>query len=177
MFFLTFLPQFLPPHGPVLAKALTYCGVFAALYLTWFSLYVFTVDRIGTVLRPPRSAPESNTAPASYCSVSASASPFKEFRDGDLLTNWIDVTERKMFGGLTFMIGGHMCCGVNGNELIRLDPEREDEALGRPHARPMDFAGRPLRGFITVRSEGLKGSPLSPCVQEAVARAESLPPK
>ena len=166
MFFLTFLPQFLPPHGPVLAKALTYCGVFAALYLTWFSLYVFTVDRIGTVLRPPRSAPESNTAPASYCSVSASASPFKEFRDGDLLTNWTDVTERRPY--------------VLRRQRQRANPPRSrtgNEALGRPHARPMDFAGRPLRGFITVRSEGLKGSPLSPCVQEAVARAESLPPK
>jgi TfoX/Sxy family transcriptional regulator of competence genes len=95
-----------------------------------------------------------------------------------LLANRTDVTERKMFGGLTFMIGGHMCCGVNGNELIvRLDPEREDQALARPHARPMDFTGRPMRGFITVRSDGLKGRRLSPWVQEAVARAESLPPK
>ena len=50
-----------------------------------------------------------------------------------------DVTERKMFGGLTFMIGGHICCGVNGSELIvRIDPERRDDALARPHARPMD---------------------------------------
>jgi TfoX/Sxy family transcriptional regulator of competence genes len=92
-----------------------------------------------------------------------------------LLANRTDVTERKMFGGLTFMVGGHMCCGVNGNELIiRLDPEREDEALARPHARPMDFTGRPMRGFITVRPDGLKGSRLSRWVQEAVARAESL---
>jgi len=50
-----------------------------------------------------------------------------------LLANRADVSERKMFGGLTFMIGGNMCCGVNGNELIvRLDPD-EDEALARPH--------------------------------------------
>ncbi|MFF1607565.1 LysE family translocator [Amycolatopsis sp. NPDC058278] len=54
VFFLTFLPQFLPTNGPVLGKALMYCGVFAALYLTWFSLYVFTVDRIGAVLRRPK---------------------------------------------------------------------------------------------------------------------------
>jgi TfoX/Sxy family transcriptional regulator of competence genes len=95
-----------------------------------------------------------------------------------LLASRTDVTERKMFGGLTFMIGGHLCCGVNGNELIvRLDPEREDEALARPHARPMDFTGRPMRGFITVQPDGLKASRLSRWVQEAVARAESLPPK
>ncbi len=96
----------------------------------------------------------------------------------NLLAKRADVTERKMFGGLTFMIGGHMCCGVNGDELIvRLDREREDEALARPHARPMDFTGRPMRGFITVQPDGMKGSRLNRWVQEAVARAESLPPK
>ena len=95
-----------------------------------------------------------------------------------LLANRADVSERKMFGGLTFMIGGNMCCGVNENELIaRLDPDREDEALTRPHARPMDFTGRPMRGFITVRPDGLDGGHLNRWVQEAVARAESLPPK
>ncbi len=95
-----------------------------------------------------------------------------------LLANRTDVSERKMFGGLTFMLGGNMCCGVNGDELIvRLDPEREDEALARPHARPMDFTGRPMRGFITIRPDGLKGGRLNRWVQEAVARAESLPTK
>jgi TfoX/Sxy family transcriptional regulator of competence genes len=59
-----------------------------------------------------------------------------------------DVSERKMFGGLTFMVGGNMCCGVNGEELIvRLDPGREDEVLASPHARPMDFTRRRMRGF------------------------------
>jgi threonine/homoserine/homoserine lactone efflux protein len=51
VFFVTFLPQFLPTTGPVLKAALTYCGVFAVLYLTWFSLYVFTIDRFGSLLR------------------------------------------------------------------------------------------------------------------------------
>lgn len=54
VFFVTFLPQFLPTSGPVLVPALTYCGVFALLYLVWFSLYVFTIDRIGGVLRRPK---------------------------------------------------------------------------------------------------------------------------
>jgi TfoX/Sxy family transcriptional regulator of competence genes len=95
-----------------------------------------------------------------------------------LLASRSDVSERKMFGGLTFMVAGNMCCGVNGDELIvRLDPEREDEALARPHARPMDFTGRPMRGFVTVRPEGLDGDRLKRWVDEAVARAESLPPK
>jgi hypothetical protein len=95
-----------------------------------------------------------------------------------LLADRTDVSERKMFGGLTFMIGGNMCCGVNGDELIvRLDPDHEDEALARPHARPMDLTGRRMRGFITVHPGGLEGNRLNRWVQEAVARAESLPAK
>jgi hypothetical protein len=95
-----------------------------------------------------------------------------------ILSDHLDVREQKMFGGLTFMVAGHMCCGVNGDELIvHLDPDHEDEALARPHARPMDFTGRPIRGFVTVQPEGLKGAQLNQWVREAVARAESLPPK
>jgi TfoX/Sxy family transcriptional regulator of competence genes len=95
-----------------------------------------------------------------------------------LLASRSDVGERKMFGGLTFLVAGNMCCGVQGDELIvRLDPEREDEALGRPHARPMDFTGRPMRGFVTVRPEGLDDERLKQWVEDAVARAASLPPK
>ena len=95
-----------------------------------------------------------------------------------LLADRKDVGERKMFGGLTFMVSGHMCCGVNGDELIvRLDPDDEDDALAKPHARPMDFTGRPMHGFVTVRPKGLKGAQLNRWVQEAVTRAESLPPK
>ena len=95
-----------------------------------------------------------------------------------LLADRADVSERKMFGGLTFMLGGNMCCGVNNDELIvRLDPEREDEALSRPHARAMDFTGRQMPGFITVRPEGLDDGRLDEWVREAVVRAALLPPK
>jgi len=67
---------------------------------------------------------------------------------------------------------------VNKDELIvRLDPEREDEALSRPHARAMDFTGRRMPGFITVQPEGLDGEQLDEWVQDAVARAASLPRK
>ena len=84
-----------------------------------------------------------------------------------------DVVERKMFGGLTFMVSGRMCCGVNRNELIvRLNPDREHEALARSHARPMDFTGRPMRGFVTVGPEGLSGARLNHWLREAVAWAE-----
>ena len=95
-----------------------------------------------------------------------------------LLASRADVSERKMFGGLTFMVGGNMCCGVNREELIvRLDPGREEEVLARPHARPMDLTGRRMPGFITVHPDGLSGTDLDRWVREAVARAESLPPK
>ena len=95
-----------------------------------------------------------------------------------LLASRADVGKRKMFGGLTFMVGGNMCCGVNGKELIvRLDPGHEDDALARSHARPMDLTGRRMRGFITVHPDGLTGSQLHRWVHEAVARAGSLPPK
>ena len=95
-----------------------------------------------------------------------------------LLADRSDLTERRMFGGLTFMVRGHMCCGVQGNELIlRLGPDGADEALASPHARPMDFTGRPLAGFITVSRNGLSGRALAQWVERAVAWAESLPPK
>ena len=65
------------------------------------------------------------------------------------------LTERKMFGGLSFMLAGNMCCGVVGEELVaRVGPERYEEALARPHARPMDFTGKPLTGFVYVAPEG-----------------------
>ena len=95
-----------------------------------------------------------------------------------LLRERTDVTERRMFGGLTFMVSGHMCCGINRDELIlRLGPEAEAMALKAPHARPMDFTRRPMRGFVTIAPDGLKGKSLDRWVAHAVAHAESLPPK
>jgi len=95
----------------------------------------------------------------------------------ELLADRSDVTERRMFGGLTFMVRGHMCCGVQADELIlRLGPAGADEALASPHARPMDFTGRPLAGFVTVGRDGLSARALARWVERAVAWAESLPP-
>jgi TfoX/Sxy family transcriptional regulator of competence genes len=95
-----------------------------------------------------------------------------------LLSDRDDVDERPMFGGLTFMVGGHMCCGVHGDELIvRLHPDDEDAALARPHARPMDFTARPMRGFVTVAPDGLNGQALRRWVVSAVAYTQAQPPK
>jgi TfoX/Sxy family transcriptional regulator of competence genes len=68
-----------------------------------------------------------------------------------------DVAERKMFGGLTFLCGGRMCCGVVGADLmVRVEDEQFDEVLRRRHVRPMDFTGRPMRGFVYVSPPGFR---------------------
>ncbi len=96
----------------------------------------------------------------------------------ELLAERADVTERRMFGGLTFMVAGHMCCGINNDELIlRLGHETQETALSTPHARPMDFTRRPMRGFVTIAPDGLKHRSLDRWIAQAVAHAESLPPK
>lgn len=67
-----------------------------------------------------------------------------------------DVTEKKMFGGLCFMVRGHMCCGIDReNFMLRVGPDQYEAALGKRHAKPMDFTGRPLKGFVYVVSDGL----------------------
>jgi TfoX/Sxy family transcriptional regulator of competence genes len=89
-----------------------------------------------------------------------------------ILATRSDVAERRMFGGLTFMVAGHMCCGVHGDELIlRLGPDGAEQALESPHVGPMDFTGRPMRGFVTVRPDGLAGEQLRRWVERAAAYA------
>ena len=90
-----------------------------------------------------------------------------------------NVAERKMFGGLTFMVRGHMACGVENERLmVRVGPAAYDDALGRPHARPMDFTGRPMKGFVFVEPAGLKSDKdLEAWVQRGVDFAMSLPAK
>ena len=70
------------------------------------------------------------------------------------------VTEKKMFGGLAFLLNGNMCCGVHGRELIvRLDPEKTGAALAEPHTRIFDLSGRPMKGWILVAPAGLEDEP------------------
>jgi TfoX/Sxy family transcriptional regulator of competence genes len=67
-----------------------------------------------------------------------------------------DIVERKMFGGLAFMIAGKMACGVVHDDLmVRVGPDAHDETVAQPHARPMDFTGRPMRGFLYVAPAGV----------------------
>lgn len=68
--------------------------------------------------------------------------------------------EHKMFGGVCFMIRGHMCCGVVKDDLmVRVGPDQYEAALKKTHARPMDFTGRPMKGIIYVSKEGHKTAP------------------
>lgn len=90
-----------------------------------------------------------------------------------------NVAERRMFGGLTFMVGGHMCCGVIGDELmVRVGPERYDDALSDRHAREMDFTGTPLKGFVFVAPKGFSTeSALYEWLDRAVGFVSTLPTK
>lgn len=64
--------------------------------------------------------------------------------------------EKKMFGGLCFMVDDKMCVGIIKDEMMaRIDPEVEEEALTKRGARPMDFTGRPMRGYLNIEQEGL----------------------
>ena len=88
------------------------------------------------------------------------------------------VTDRQMFGGLAFMLGGHMFCGVVKDTLmVRLGPGGADRALDRPHVRPMDFTGRPMKGMVFVEAPALRGPALRKWVDAAADYARGLPPK
>jgi TfoX/Sxy family transcriptional regulator of competence genes len=96
----------------------------------------------------------------------------------DVLETEDGVAERKMFGGLAFMVRGHMACGIVGGDLmLRLGAEAAEQALARPHVRPMDFTGRPLTGMVYVAPEGLRGAALGRWVGKAVAFTGTLPPR
>lgn len=84
-----------------------------------------------------------------------------------------------MFGGLTFMVKGNMCCGVVGDELMaRVGPDGYPAALKRPHARPMDFTGKPLKGFVYVAPEGFADrAALESWIGLALGFVETLPAK
>ncbi|MEK7833638.1 MAG: TfoX/Sxy family protein, partial [Acidobacteriota bacterium] len=67
------------------------------------------------------------------------------------------VVEKKMFGGLAFMVNGNMSCGVVGEDLmVRVGPEAYESALAEPDAREMDFTGRPMKGMIYVTADGIR---------------------
>lgn len=90
-----------------------------------------------------------------------------------------DVAERKMMGALCFMLGGHMCCGVTGAALmVRVGREAYDDTLAEPHVAPMEIAGRPTVGFVTVDAAGIRSdAALAGWIRRATAFVSTLPPK
>ena len=89
------------------------------------------------------------------------------------------LSERRMFGGIAFMLHGNMAVGISGDELmVRVGPEAYDEALAQPHARVFDMTGRVMRGWVVVEAEGIADDvALGEWVRHGADYARSLPPK
>ena len=91
----------------------------------------------------------------------------------------LGLTERAMFGGLAFLVGGHMAAGiVNDDLMVRVGPAAHAVALRRPHARAMDFTGRPMKGMLFVGPKGTSSADgLASWLQLALDFARTLPPR
>ncbi len=97
----------------------------------------------------------------------------------DLLESEQGLSERRMFGGIAFLLDGNMCCGVTGTALmLRLGKTGAGAALEQPHVRPMDFTGRPMSTMVYVDPEGTADDEgLSDWISRAVAFVRTLPAK
>ena len=96
-----------------------------------------------------------------------------------ILADRHDVSEKKMFGGIAFMIRGHMAVGIVKDDLmVRVGPEAHDKLVQQPHARLMDFTGRPMKGFLYVASPGVEtDADLERWAGHGLKYAMSLPAK
>jgi TfoX/Sxy family transcriptional regulator of competence genes len=97
----------------------------------------------------------------------------------DVLASRPALSERKMFGGIAFMLAGNMAVGVIGEDLmVRLDAVDAEKALKEPHTRPMDFTGKRARNMVYVDSRGTASDEgLAAWVEAGAEYAASLPPK
>ena len=88
-------------------------------------------------------------------------------------------TEKKMFGGLSFLVSGNMCCGVMGTDLLaRVGPEQAGAALAEPATRPFDMGRGPSMGWVVVEPDGIAtDQALTAWVDRALSYATGLPPK
>jgi TfoX/Sxy family transcriptional regulator of competence genes len=84
-----------------------------------------------------------------------------------------------MFGGVCFIVNGSMCCGLTSTAfMVRVGPDRYEEALAQPHARPMDFTGRPLTGMVYLAPAGYRtDAALGKWVQRGIDYVSALPAK
>jgi TfoX N-terminal domain len=98
----------------------------------------------------------------------------------DLLADESRVGEKRMFGGLAFMVRGHLCVAAShtGGLLARVDPDDSDAYLAAPHVSLMEMRGRPMHGWLMIAPEALKTKPqLAAWVKRSVAFVKTLPPK
>jgi TfoX/Sxy family transcriptional regulator of competence genes len=88
------------------------------------------------------------------------------------------ISEKRMFGGLAFLVNGHMACGIIGDDLIvRVGPEAYEAALRKPGARPMDFTGRAMKGMVYVGPRSTqRATSLKTWLERGLSYARSLPP-
>lgn len=93
--------------------------------------------------------------------------------------NSMPLVEKKMFGGVGFLLNGNMACGVNKDNLIvRVDPEKHSALLKRSHTKPFDLTGKPMKGWLLVEADGVKtDKQLSAWVKDGVEFVLTLPPK
>jgi hypothetical protein len=98
----------------------------------------------------------------------------------ELIADEDGLVEKKMFGGLAFLIGGHMSVSVSGKGglLLHVDPEQTQGLLAKPHAGPFEMRGRQMDGWLRVEPQGVRTKrQLERWVARGVAYARSLPPK
>jgi TfoX/Sxy family transcriptional regulator of competence genes len=98
----------------------------------------------------------------------------------ELLADEPAVSEQKMFGGLAFLVGGHMAVAASGQGglMLRVEPGDTDALAGKPHARRFEMRGREMQGWLRVDAEGVRTKrQLEPWVKRGVGYARSLPPK
>ena len=88
------------------------------------------------------------------------------------------IDERKMFGGLAFLLDGNMFVGITQDLMVRVGPEAWSDALAQPHTREMDFTGRSMKGYVYVSAEGTaEDADLAAWIERALDFVGTLPPK
>ena len=98
----------------------------------------------------------------------------------ELLEAEAGIAEKRMFGGLAFLAGGHMAVAASGKGglMVRVDPEETDALLARPGAGPFEMRGRPVDGWLRVEADAVRTKrQLEPWVRRGLGYARSLPPK
>jgi hypothetical protein len=97
----------------------------------------------------------------------------------DIFRNQRGIAEKKMFGGVGFLLRGNLCVGIWEQSLIaRIGPDRYAAALEQPHVREFDITGRPMRGWVLIDPDGIDlDAELRHWVQQASQFVSTLPPK